>query len=166
VVQADYSQIYIWSAASGYHSDAGIDEDNPPEIMALNDATESGRFVGACDGLIDLVVPGLWNFATPMRLEVWSAEPPGDGDDWDHEVDVDFDAPDGQIGFQASGGGSYIEAVIPAGRYRVRVSGRGFTEIGYAGAEGEDSYRLRLWPRGQDSPPELRKRWPGWDGYE
>jgi hypothetical protein len=166
VVEADYGQIYVWSEASGYFSDAEIDQDNPPELMALNDAVESGRFVGTCSGLIDIVVPGQWNFETPVRLEIWSGEPADDRDDWDHEVDVDFDVPAGDVSFQASGGGRTIPAGIPAGGYRVRVSGRGFTELGYAGADGEDSYRLRLWPREQDEPSALRKRWPGWDGYQ
>jgi hypothetical protein len=166
VVEADYGQIYVWSEASDYYSDREIDENNPPEIMALNDAVESGRFVGTCSGLIDIVVPGQWNFETPMRLEIWSGEPDDDRDGWDHEVDVDFDVPEGEVSFQASGGGRNIEAGIPAGSYRVRVSGRGFTELGQAGAEGGDSYRLRVWPREQGQPPALRKRWPGWDGYE
>lgn len=56
-------------------------------------------------------------------------------------------------------------ADVPAGRYRARISGRGFTEVGHAGAEGDDSYRMRLWPRSRREDPALRKRWPGWDKY-
>jgi 8-oxo-dGDP phosphatase len=91
-----------------------------------------------------------------------SAEPADDRDDWDHEVDADFDIPGGEIIFGAPGGGPSTSAEVPAGTYRVRVSGQGFTELGYAGADGDDSYRLRLWPRGQRAAPVLRKRWPGW----
>jgi hypothetical protein len=101
-----------------------------------------------------------------VRLEIWSAEPSDDRGDWDHEVDADFDAPDGLINFMPSGTGVLdVSADVPAGRYRVRISGRGFTQLGHAGAEGDDSYRLRLWPRGERKDPTLRKRWPGWDKY-
>jgi hypothetical protein len=37
--------------------------------------------------------------------------------------------------------------------------------VGEARAEGDDSYRLRLWPRGPREDAALRKRWPGWDRY-
>lgn len=29
--------------------------------------------------------------------------------------------------------------------------------------KGSDSYRLRLWLREQNAPPQLRKTWPAWD---
>jgi hypothetical protein len=163
VVAADYGQIYIESSAT----DDDPWEEDDKYMGALNDATESGRFVGVRPGLIDLKTPGQWNFETPMRLETWSAEPADDQVDWDHEVDVDFDVPGGWISFAPSGLGSSSaqRAEIPPGNYRVRVSGRGFTALGGAGAEGDDNYRLRLWPRERPADPVLRKRWPGWDGY-
>jgi len=164
-VAADHGQIYIFSIA-GEEEDEDFDPAEGHLLSALDDATRSRRFVGVQPGLIDLLTPGQWNFRTPMRLEVWSAEPPDDRDQWDHEVDADFDVPDGRIYFMASGGGTAdVSADIPAGRYRARISGRGFTALGHAGADGDDSYRLRIWPRGQREDPVLRKRWPGWDQY-
>jgi hypothetical protein len=160
IVRADYGQIYIESSATEDDDGWG---DLDPYNAALDDATESGRFVGVRPGLIDLLTPGQWNFQTPMRLEIWSAEPADDRDEWDHEVDGDLDVPDGWISFAASGGGYPERMEIPSGDYRVRVSGRGFTQVGRAGAEGDDSYRLRLWPRDRATAPVLRKRWPGWD---
>jgi hypothetical protein len=160
IVAADYGQIYIYPPAP-----AGAPGPLEEALTALDDAIGSGRFVGVRPGFIDVMTPGQWNFSTPFRLETWSAEPPDDRDDWDHEVDADLDAPTGRIYFEASGGGPVHPADIPAGRYRARISGRGFTELGHAGADGNDSYRLRLWPRGQQEDPALRKRWPGWDQY-
>jgi hypothetical protein len=78
-------------------------------------------------------------------------------------VDADLDIPHGQIVFEASGGGPGTTAYLPAGAYRIRISGRGFTELGFAGADGTDTYRLRLWPRSQETDPVLRKCWPGWE---
>jgi hypothetical protein len=155
IVAADYGQIYIYSASS-------LDELDVYEA-ALDDARNSGRYVGVRPGFIDLMTPGQYNFETPLRLEVWSADPPDDRNHWDHEVDADLDIPDGQIFFEASGGGPTTSAGIPAGAYRARISGRGFTEMGFAGAEGTDTYRLRLWPRSRQTDPVLRKCWPGWD---
>jgi hypothetical protein len=161
IVRADYGQIYIESSAT---DDDGWPDDSP-YLAALDDAVDSGRFVGVRPGLIDLMTPGQWNWNTPVRIEIWSSEPPDDRHAWDHEVDAYLDVPDGWISFAASGGGTPERTDIPAGTYRVRVSGRGFTVLGHAGAEGDDSYRLRLWLTEQAADPELRKRWPGWDSY-
>lgn len=157
-VEIDHGQIYIYPA--GRRLD---DPENDAVLRAFDDAWRSRRFVGVADGLIDLVTPVQWNFDTPMRIEVWPAEPPSDDDNWDHVVDVDLDMPDGRLYFEGSGGRPPIlcEEPIPPGRYRVRVSGRGYTEA-YAGAEGLDSYRLRLWPRARKRSPELRRSWSGW----
>jgi hypothetical protein len=162
-VAADHSQIYVYSDAELVFDED--DDDDNPYLDALDDAVESGRFVGACRGLLDLMTPGQWNFDTPMRVEIWAAEPAGDLDDWQHEVDADLDVPDGRLVFEASGGGAQIPVEIPAGSYRVRVSGAGYGERRQAGADGDDHYRLRMWPRTGDSEPVLRKYWSGWDSY-
>ncbi|XVQ06579.1 hypothetical protein ACQP1W_28450 [Spirillospora sp. CA-255316] len=158
VVAADHGQIYIYSQ---------IEWPDDPEtdnlyLEALDDALDSRRYVGASRGLIDLITPGQWNWETPMRVEVWTGEPPSDTAGWDHEVDIDFDAPTGGIVFEPSGGSTRIKgARLPAGRYRMRVSGRGFGDPS-TNSPKADSYRLQLWSRFQDSPPALRRRWPHW----
>jgi hypothetical protein len=161
LVRADHGQIYIESSA--VDDDAWGSDDT--YLEALEDALASGRFVGVRTGLIDLMTPGQWNWKTPMRVEIWSGEPPDDRDDWQHEVDADLDVPDGWISFAASGGDTPQRTDVPPGAYRVRVSGRGFTVTGRAGAEGDDSYRLRLWLRDRPADPQLRKRWPGWGDF-
>jgi hypothetical protein len=159
-VVADYGQIYIYDPAIG-----GEAQGESVYMDVLADATGSGRFVGSAEGLIDLLTPGQYNFRTPMLVEVWGQEPEDDRDGWDHEVDLDLDVPSGVLVFEASGGSGSTTADVPSGQYRARVSGRGFTALGHAGADGQDSYRVRLWPRAGASPAVLRKRWPGWDGY-
>jgi hypothetical protein len=101
VVAADHGQIYIYSAALP-PPDAGN-----PYLYALADAVDSGRFVGTCRALIDLMTPGQWNWHTPVRVEVWAGEPPADTDGWDHEADVDLDVPDGRLFLEASGGATH-----------------------------------------------------------
>ncbi|MPZ79776.1 MAG: hypothetical protein GEV28_05000 [Actinophytocola sp.] len=156
-VEIDHGQVYIYSE-SPYEKDPESDA----VLRALDDAWKSRRFVGVADGLIDLVTPVQWNFHAPMRIEVWSAQPPSDEDNWDHVVDVDFDVSNNQVIFQGSGGLMPVRCgePVPSGAYRARVAGRGYTEVS-SGAEGLDSYRLQLWPREARSAPALRRAWPG-----
>lgn len=157
-VEIDYGQLYIYSVAPW-----AADRDNDAVLRALDDARQSGRWVGVADGMIDLVVPFRKSFDAPMRVEVWPEEPPSDDDNWDHVVDVDFDVQGSQLVFEPSGGFAPIQCdnKVPPGSYRARVSGRGYAEAAN-GAKGLDSYRLRLWPRGSASSPTLRKSWPSW----
>lgn len=166
IIPVDFGQIYVRAALA--EPDEWDEDEQPPELAVLDDAWESGRFVGVRAGFIDVLTPGQWNWHTPLQLELWSAEPPDVRAGWDHEVDADLDVTDGQLyihGPQSATMDEIVNVSSPPGSYRVRVSGRGFTELGHAGADGEDSYRLRWWPRGQASPALLRKRWPGWDRY-
>lgn len=158
-IEIDHGQLYIYSVAPW-----ADDHDNDAMLRALDDARQSGRWVGAADGMIDLVVPFRKSFNAPMRVEVWPEEPPSDDDNWDHVVDVDFDLHDGQLVFEPSGGFTPIrcDGSVPSGSFRARISGRGYTET-VEGAEGLDSYRICLWPRQGESPAELRKSWPGWE---
>jgi hypothetical protein len=59
------------------------------------------------------------------------------------------------------GGRPPIEAQIPAGSYRARVSGQGFV-AGVGEIEGAETYRLQLWPS-DDVQPALVKYWAGYD---
>lgn len=157
-VEFGHSQVYIYSVAP-WEADP---EGHNAVLRALDDAYRSRRFVGVSDGLIDFLTAAEWNFNAPMRVETWAAEPPADDGNWDHVVDVDLDVPDGRLMFEGSGGRPPISCEVPPGRYRARLAGRGYTEV-KDGVEGVDSYRLRLWPREDDKPPALRKRWPGFE---
>lgn len=156
-VQIDHGQLYIYATAPWTD-----DPSNDAVLRALDDARQSGRMVGVADGLIDLVTPVQWNLHAPMQIEVWPGEPESDDENWDHVVDVDLDVPQGQLFFEASGGWAPIRCEVPTGTYRARMSGRGYT-AGADGAEGMDSYRLRLWPRSETHPLKLRKSWAGWE---
>jgi hypothetical protein len=152
-VEINYCQVYIYSVP-------WQGRDNDAVLRALNDARQSDRFVGVADGLIDLVTSVQWNPHAPMRIETWMQEPPDDDNNWDHVVDVDLDVTNDRLHFEGSGGCVPIPCEVPSGTYRARVSGRGYAEAA-EGAEGMDSYRIRLWHRAADSSPEMRKRWPG-----
>jgi len=162
IVAADFGHFTIHSAAPD-----GIDL-AAAALLATDDAYDSRRYVGVCRRtVISLVTPGEWSRKTPVSIEVWPGEPPSDDAGWDHEVDADLDVPAGRLCFLAGGHtDDGVGTPIPAGDYRVRVSARGLTHLGLAGVNGEDSYRLQLWPRGKPTPPLLRRRWPGWADLE
>jgi hypothetical protein len=161
-VQADYGQIYIYDPESQVGEWNAIrDENDNPLFRAMDDGSESRRFVGYDSGLIDLITPSQYNWKAPMSVEVSSTPPPLDTDQWDHVVEVPLPVPSGTLCFEASGGGKPIETQIPSGMYRARLSGRGYV-AGVGEIEGHESYRLQLWPA-EEADPLLVKYWPGYD---
>lgn len=67
-VQSDYGQIYIYDYEAETWQDADTEEGNPL-MRALNDASDSRRFVGYDNGLVDLITPSQYNWKAPMRIE-------------------------------------------------------------------------------------------------
>ena len=162
-VQSDYGQIYIYDPEAQVDQWDTYDEDDNPLVRAMDDGSESRRFVGydSESGLIDVIAPSQYNWKAPIRIEVTDAPPPLDADGWDHIVEVPLRAPSGRLCFEASGGGEPIETQIPAGTYRARLSGRGYV-AGAGEIEGHESYRLQLWPA-EETAPALIKYWHGYD---
>jgi hypothetical protein len=164
-IESDFGQFYLFDDGAEFH-DGSSGPDDSPELQSLGDAVESGRFVGRSGAsYLNVLTPGQWNFELPLRVEVHDAEPRADLADWQHVVDVDLDLPTGRVVLAASGGGARHVTTLPAGAYRARVAGRGFTELGAAGADGDDVWRLQLWPRAAATEPHVRRRWAGWDDY-
>jgi hypothetical protein len=164
-IASDYGQFYLFDNAAVL-ADSSTGFDDSPEALSLDDAVQSGRFVGRWGAsYLNVLTPGQWNFELPLRLELHDAEPGADLDVWQHVVDVDLDLPTGRVLMVASGGGMPHVTTLPTGHYRTRVAGRGFTELGAAGADGDDVWRVQLWPRVADAEPQVRRRWPGWDDY-
>ena len=88
-VQIDYHALFIYDESN---------RDDPASDTAeraLEDSNRSGLQVGAADKLIAFSTPVQFNYNAPMRVEVWSAEPPADEANWDHIVDIDMDLPSG-----------------------------------------------------------------------
>jgi hypothetical protein len=159
-VEADYGQIYVYDPATQLR-DEGVTEDDNPLERALDDAYESGRFVGFADGLIDVLTPSQYNWKAPMRVEVSDVAPVLDVESWDHVVELPLPVPSGTLVFQASGGGEPVKTQIPPGIYCARFSGRDYV-AGAGEIEGHESYRLQLWPD-PEAEPRLLKYWGGYD---
>lgn len=155
-IRIDYHAFFIYDAAS--LSKAADDVD----VRAIGNAQNSGMQVGEADRIVVFSTPIQFNFDAPMQVETWPVEPPGDQSNWDHVVDIDLDLPSGKLMFRESGEpDDAVSYEAPPGRYRSRIAARGYDDSLPQGG-GLDSYRLQLWPRDTDNPPELRKAWPGW----
>lgn len=150
-VWVQHGQVLVGDAEDG--DLAGLDD-------SWDDAVESGHFVGAADGIVNIVTPRADSSGTPFTVEEWADEPPDDRHDWDHEVDIDIDVPSGKLELFLTTGEIEDGTVrlTRAGLCRLRVSAR-FPE---AGDDAADVYRLRVWPRTEDTPPQLRQSWPHW----
>jgi hypothetical protein len=159
-VQSDYGQIYIYDPQT---QDVDWSEDDNPFVRAMDNGSDSRRFIGYDSGLIDVLTPSQYNWDAPMRIEISDGPPPLDADAWDHIVEVPLPVPSGTLCFEASGGGEPIETQIPPGTYRARFSGRGYVPLRAGEIEGHESYRLELWPADDEAEPELVKYWHGYD---
>jgi hypothetical protein len=114
----------------------------------------------ASDGRVALFQsPHQNNFQMAIEVQVWSARPPLDADDWQQvsteEVVVD-ERQTLHIGSPTMEG---VEVTVPEGTYQAEASGRGFVNHGWPGStEPGDEWRIRLWPA--EAPGELvRKSW-------
>ncbi len=104
-----------------------------------------------------IAVPGLLNIATarnmrvPVHVELCASEPETDVDQWDHIVETGINIQSGTLVITEMGTDDLIVKVSP-GYYRVRICFAGLDTLSADGLEGEDTYRIALWP---GSPIEL-----------
>ena len=105
------------------------------------------------------------NFDMRIVVETWSQQPPSDGDRW-QQVSVERLAvgPDAQIHLSSPPDMSGPDIAVPAGKYLVEISGRGFVNYGWPGdTKPGDDWRLRLWPDdGAPRPEPQRWHMPGY----
>jgi hypothetical protein len=152
----------VWDGLLALSDPRAVGEDVDSSLLAL-DAAESELQVGSAGCEVVALRPGQQT-DTPLRLEVWGAEPPDDRAAWQHEVDVDLPLPSGDLCFDTSEGPAGDCTTVPPGRYRARLSARLLETARDGWFDGKDVWRLRLWPSAENRPIALRKAWSGWDG--
>jgi hypothetical protein len=163
-VASDYGAMFVYDAEDfvNRHLDQ-LAPDGGEDVMtrAMEDGTESRRFVGYDDGFVVIQPPSQYNFDAPLRVEVGEGPPPDDRARWDHVVEVPLELPSGRLVFEASGGGPATETAVRPNTYRARISGRDLI-AGVGEIEGHESWRVQLWPASR-SEPTLVKYWAGYD---
>jgi hypothetical protein len=140
------------------------DPDADPNLRLIEEAIH-GQGIAGTEGneLVVVLSPHQNNFAMPLRVEVWPAEPPDDLDDWQEAFLTGLlVGPDGLDYESPTMEGTTVP--VPPGRYAARIAGRGFVNRGWPGSTTPgDEWRVQLWPAaGPIRPRRLR----GWDGPE
>ena len=131
---ADYFQFYLQDeAASGDLSDSWSQE-AVDRLLALAPGT--------------IGVGTVRNMDVPVMLQLLAAAPPLDLDAWDHVNECSIDVPSGRL--VVAGCTDYFPdafrlAVAP-GSYRARISYGDLDDLSEDGLDGNDCYRVQLWP--------------------
>jgi hypothetical protein len=131
---ADYFQFYIQDESAEADLSAAWTEEAVERMLAV----EAG-VVG---------IGTARNMHVPVSVEVLDAAPPPDLARWEHVVDCTLVTRGAKLAI--AGCTDYLPdaariAVAP-GTYRVRASYAGLDTLSDDGLEGQDRYRLQLWP--------------------
>ncbi|WP_425986002.1 hypothetical protein [Brevundimonas sp. TWP1-2-1b1] len=88
------------------------------------------------------------NMLVPVELEILPAEPTPDPDAWDQVRDCGLRLASGTlIVFGCTDDPDQAERIdLPAGDYAARVSHGGLDTLSEDGLDGDDRYRIQLWP--------------------
>ena len=142
---ADYHQFYLQDeAAAGDLSDAWS-----PEAVERMLAVAEG--VVGCGTVRDMHVP--------VTLELLDVEPSVELDRFDHVVDGSLTIVRGPL-VMAGCTDAFADAArfdIAPGSYRIRLSAGGFDTLSEDGLEGEDHYRVQVWPGAAVAPVVLKQ---------
>ena len=131
-VFADYHQFYLW--------DHGVSPDAPTNYTEEN----TTRRIKAAPFVV--VIQPERNMDVPVEIEVTDAPPDLDLDAWDHVAEASLDVPSGRLELHECTGGLIDVLTVEAGTYRIRAYYGGLTTLSQDGLDGDDHYRIVLWP--------------------
>jgi hypothetical protein len=145
-VFADYHQFYLWDPAKR------------PE--APTDYTEEDvkRRIKA-DPYVVVIQPER-NMTVPVEIEIHDTEPPFEAHEWDHIAEASLHLESGQLQVHQCTLGPVADLTAEPGWYRVRSFHAGLGTLSADGLDGNDRYRVVLWP----APPSdvrVMRQWAG-----
>lgn len=129
---ADYFQFYLW------------DEEKGPDVLIDYTDEDVRRRITAAPFVV--AIQPVRNMTVPVEVEVTGAPPALELDDWDHVAEASLELPSGRLEIQELAGTSIDVLPILPGTYRVRAYFGGLNTLSYDGLEGDDRYRIVLWP--------------------
>lgn len=155
---ADYHQFYLQDErAAEYFEDEVEDDKFPPDDWGDRLVTD---MIAMAVGTVGIGTAR--NMTVPVTVEVLPAPPRDTLDGWDHVAEASLDAPSGTL--VVAGCTDYLPEAprisVPAGSLRVRACYGGLDTLSEDGLDGDDNYRVVVWP----APPgsvEVLKRRPG-----
>ena len=129
---ADYHQFYLW------------DHGTSPDAATNYTDEDVARRIKAEPFLV--VVQPERNMEVPVELELAEQAPDLDLSAWDHVAEASLDLPSGRLEIHECTGGSIDILAVPAGHYRVRAYFGGLGTLSEDGLDGDDHYRIVIWP--------------------
>lgn len=144
-VFADYHQFYV--------QDGGIYPDAPTDWTD----EDVQRRVKTIDHVV--VICPVRNMTVPVVLELYDSEPAFNLADHDHVVLCTLDLPTGELQVHECTGGEVLRQTVAPGRYAVLALFSGLATIDETGLEGNDAYRILLWPTASTLPLAVLKVW-------
>jgi hypothetical protein len=129
---ADYNQFYLWDRQAA-----------PDTAIDYTDEDVQRRIVAA-PNLV--VIQPERNMEVSVELEIVAAAPEPDLDGWDHVAEASLALPSGELEVHECTGGSIDVLTLAPGWWRVRSHHGGLTTLSEDGLDGDDRYRLVLWP--------------------
>jgi hypothetical protein len=138
--------VYEFELLADYHQFYLQDESAPEEPEP--GWTDAEVAAGLSVGPSVIRVGTARNTTVPVAIEVLEAEPAGDATAWDRVNDCAIDLPSGRL--VVAGCTDYLpdaaRIALRPGAYRARVYYGGLGALSADGLEGEDRYRVALWP--------------------
>lgn len=129
---ADYHQFYLRDAGKGSH--------------ALVDYTEEECYRRVAAAPFVVAIQPDRNLTVPVEVELLDHRPDDDFVAWDHVAEASLDLPSGRLEIQECMGDLIDLWLVAPGQYRVRAYFGGLDTIDTLGIDGDDHYRVVLWP--------------------
>ena len=145
---ADYFQIYVVDEAMArYHDDMWTETAYIEERVAV------------APGMIGISI--VRNMDVPVEIEVRESEPSDPFQEWDQVVDCSLEIKDGNLAVGGPGLDDEVPRIaIKPGTYRARIFFSGLDTLSPDGLDGNDRYRIVLWPDGTTPVIVLKKHTP------
>jgi len=107
-----------------------------------------------------VVVQPVRNMTVPVQLEVCGADPGLDPSDSDHIAECSLDLPSGRLQVLECTGKVVQKIELAPGSFRVRVRFSGLNTLSRDGVDGNDRYRITMWPAAPAAVTVI-KQWSG-----
>jgi hypothetical protein len=138
-ILVDHSQIFVYDCAFDFGDEA--------DLELLYNKESSDRHLGVAPGVLALFT-AKWHGTVELDLIVRAGPPGEDISDWDNVVEASLELPSGCMVALApeSSRDDGLRIALSAGMYRARVYAGGVDTVDEYMMEGQDQYRVVLWP--------------------
>jgi hypothetical protein len=151
------SQTNAFELFADYHQILLADDRDPPPVCLEISEADCRRRLSLAPGLV--VVHTARNMTVPVVIEIRPDAPPLDEAGWDHVTECSLEVETGRI--VVAGLTDYwpdaARIGVKPGSWRVRALHAGLDTLSPDGLDGEDRYRLVLWPAAEKAAEVLQQ---------